>query len=325
MHGGSRSGKAGRGVYARRRILAVLLVLLLLALLVPRACQALMGSSDEAGSKGEQKANVAGTDTGIGSGAGNADSDEAGTSDTKAANTNADKAKDESSDDSSSRGAPFLDHEPGTDDASGAGDEAAPDLLALVTPPIIASGNEDLGSEDGESAGAPSPSGTGDETQAGQQPTTEPQNFSIARRVAAEQPSSGEERTPAPRSRRATPAAFEPAATPRVERLRDRRDLRPDTVVVPAAVDEAGASQTTAVPVVTQPATTLPAAATPVAIQNDTSFVPNPAVGVAANSGGNTARGAFGGAGAVGTAPAALRTGPRLASPGPAAARPAIF
>jgi hypothetical protein len=368
MHGGDRSRDAASGVYTRRRILAVLLVLLLLAILVPRACQALVGSnagtgskggqegnaagtdtdnagaSDtnaattnaDAGSKGGQEGNVAGTDTGAGSGAGNTDTDD-GANGTNAATANADKPKEASEDDS---GAPFLDARAGNDHASEAGENAAPDLLALVTPVAVIEGDEGLVSGDGEGAGAPVPSETGDETQAGQQPTTEPRNLLIARREAAEQPSPGEESALAPRSRRAAPAAFEPASTPRIERFRERRDrIRATPVVVPAAVNEAGVPQTTvepvatapvaaasvaAAPAVTEPAVTPPAIAArpvpaaPAALQNDTSFVPNFAGGVAANPGGNTI------GSAVGPAPAALPAGPRLSAPGPAAARPAL-
>jgi hypothetical protein len=366
MHGGDRSRDAASGVYTRRRILAVLLVLLLLAILVPRACQALVGSnagtgskggqegnaagtdtdnagaSDtnaattnaDAGSKGGQEGNVAGTDTGAGSGA--------GANGTNAATANADKSKEASSDDS---GAPFLDARAGNDHASEAGENAAPDLLALVTPVAVIEGDEGLASGDGEGSGAPVPSETGDETQAGQQPTTEPRNLLIARREAAEQPSPGEESALAPRSRRAAPSAFEPASTPRTARFHERRDrIRATPVVVPAAVSEAGVPQTTvepvatapvaaapvaaapvaAAPAVTEPAVTPPAVAArpvpaaPAALQNDTSFVPNLAGGVAANPGGNTV------GSAVGPAPAALPAGPRLSAPGPAAARPAL-
>jgi hypothetical protein len=360
MHGGDRSRDTASGVYTRRRILAVLLVLLLLAILVPRACQALVGSNagtgskggqagnaagtdtDDAGasdtnaattnagtgSKGGQAGNVAGTDTGAGSGA--------GANGTNAATANADKSKEASSDDS---GAPFLDARAGNDHASEGGENAAPDLLALVTPVAVIEGDEGLASGDGEGAGAPIPSETGDETQAGQQPTTEPRNLLIARREAAEQPSLGEESALAPRSRRAAPAAFELASTPRTERFHERRDrIRATPVVVPAAVNEAGVPQTTvepiatapvaAAPAVTEPAVTPPAVAArsvpaaPAALQNDTSFVPNLAGGVAANPGGNTLGNTVGSA--VGPAPAALPAGPSLSTPGPAVARPAL-
>lgn len=48
----------GRGVYLVRRILAVLVILLLLALLVPQAYQALLGPRDETGSRTQDTAEV---------------------------------------------------------------------------------------------------------------------------------------------------------------------------------------------------------------------------------------------------------------------------
>jgi hypothetical protein len=327
MHGGDRSGDTQRGVYTRRRILAVLLGLLLLALLVPRACQALMGgSNDAAGSRGKQETNAAETDAGTGGGgAGAADTNGTSASDASAANANTDQTKESSEDDS---GAPFLDDRARDDNGAEAGAEAAPDLLALLAPTTLVATEEALASGESESAGAPSPSETGDETQASQPPTTEPQNFLIARREAAEQPSSGEESTPAPPSKkRAAPAAVELASTPRTENVRERRELTPAMPVVPAAVNEAVVSQTRVEPAVVDTAATLPAAAAtpvpaaPAALQNHASFVPSPARGVAARVGGNTVGGAFGGAGAIGPAPAALPAGPRLAAPRPAALR----
>src|SRR3712207_6209719 len=50
----------GRGVYVVRRILAVLVLLLLLALLVPQAYQALLGLRDETGSGVKETADVSG-------------------------------------------------------------------------------------------------------------------------------------------------------------------------------------------------------------------------------------------------------------------------
>jgi hypothetical protein len=49
---------SGQGVYVIRRILAVLVILLLLALLVPQAYQALLGPRDEAGSGPQETADV---------------------------------------------------------------------------------------------------------------------------------------------------------------------------------------------------------------------------------------------------------------------------
>ena len=53
-------GRPGRRVYVARRIVAALVVLLLLALLVPRACQALTGSDEEPGSEAPQVTEVGG-------------------------------------------------------------------------------------------------------------------------------------------------------------------------------------------------------------------------------------------------------------------------
>src|SRR5215217_8433265 len=78
-------GPGGRGVYARRRLLAVLVVLLLLALLVPRACQALLGSNEDTGQGEGQRSGAAGKAAGAGAkedagdaGASNADTGNAG-------------------------------------------------------------------------------------------------------------------------------------------------------------------------------------------------------------------------------------------------------
>ena len=63
MQRGSRSrgeGGPGRGVYLARRMVAVLVVLVLLALLVPRACQAFTGSEEEPGSEASQVTEVGG-------------------------------------------------------------------------------------------------------------------------------------------------------------------------------------------------------------------------------------------------------------------------
>jgi hypothetical protein len=51
----------GRGVYVVRRILAVLVLLLLLALLVPQAYQALLDARDETGSGVKETADVSGS------------------------------------------------------------------------------------------------------------------------------------------------------------------------------------------------------------------------------------------------------------------------
>jgi hypothetical protein len=54
--GGSRSHDRTRRMYAVRRVLAILILLLLLALIIPRACQALTGSEEDAGPGGDRGA-----------------------------------------------------------------------------------------------------------------------------------------------------------------------------------------------------------------------------------------------------------------------------
>ena len=48
----------GRGIYIARRIAVVLIVLLLLILLVPRACEALLGTGDEQSSEAPETPDV---------------------------------------------------------------------------------------------------------------------------------------------------------------------------------------------------------------------------------------------------------------------------
>src|SRR5215207_4634329 len=148
---------AGRREYTRRRILAVLILLLLLALLAPRACQALMGSNDDAGPPGggDQQAGVAGTGAGSEDGSGGADEPNSGTDDAGTGNTDTNETDAEDPDpqepetkgDAPDRGAPFVDERPGGGDGD---EEAAPDLLALVTPlavedPTVGDGGDTTG------------------------------------------------------------------------------------------------------------------------------------------------------------------------------------
>jgi hypothetical protein len=51
--GGSRPRDRTRRAYAVRRVLAILILLLVLALIIPRACQALSGSDEDARSGGD--------------------------------------------------------------------------------------------------------------------------------------------------------------------------------------------------------------------------------------------------------------------------------
>src|SRR5215213_4761238 len=54
----------GRGIYVTRRVLAALVVLLLLVLLVPWACQNLIGSGEQPGSESSETADVDSSDEG---------------------------------------------------------------------------------------------------------------------------------------------------------------------------------------------------------------------------------------------------------------------
>src|SRR5215210_2895018 len=146
----------GRDVYVRRRILAVLVVLLLLALLVPRACQALLGSNEDTGPREHQKAGAPETATGAGG----------GTKDT---------AKTEAEDTASDRGVPFV--KESSEDTSGA---ATTDLTAMVTELTVVGGDENLAAEDaggeGRSADEITQGPAGPSLVAAQQTVVAPQN-----------------------------------------------------------------------------------------------------------------------------------------------------
>ena len=324
----ARSGTSGRSVYARRRILAILVLLLLLALLVPRACQALLGSDEDAGSRQDRQAGAAGAATEAGAEEGGAEDADAGSTD--AGNTDAEKSEDN---DPSSRGAPFVeDDEPDGEGASGTedGDEAAPDLAAMVTDLAVSDGGEGLTGGDGQSPGAdpPSPSGAGGEPPADAQPMSEIQFALAASRTPVEQPADTR-RTPSTESEPADRAA--PAAPPRAERVRDRGDLIPPTpVVAPGGPEERRGVRRTAIePVLAEPVTPAP-------IPTGRAFVGNPGGGVANNYGGNTGgvlngalafnrAGAAPRAPAVHAAPAAPLRGPGSVAAGPAAFRSSVM
>jgi hypothetical protein len=299
--GGSRT--AGRDVYVRRRILAVLVVLLLLALLAPRACQALLGSNEDTGQREEQKAGTPETATG------------SGTKDT---------AKTETKDTPSDRGAPFVKEEAGSKDTSGA---ATPDLTAMIVGPAEIGGDEALAVEDaagngsGTDQGAQGPAGPS--LAAGQQTVVEPQNAPETSRAPAQRPPSDAERAPAHRQKLFRPAT--PVATPARERIRDRGDR---VGTVPVAVEPAAVE-----PAAVEPAAVEPAA--PSAGADETAFVARDTFvgprGVATNFRGNAVGGAVNGGapfnrvvGAGNTTPAVLAGGPRrtvagfLSTPRPA-------
>src|SRR5215208_850112 len=154
-------GPGGRGVYARRRLLAVLVVLLLLALLVPRACQALLGSNEDTGQGEGQRSGAAGKAAGAGAeddagdaGTSNADTGNAdtGNADTEKSGT---QGKPSTQDDSSGRSAPFMEKGSVSEDGSGeASEEAAPDLGAMVTNLAVIDGSEGGSGEASEDQGA---------------------------------------------------------------------------------------------------------------------------------------------------------------------------
>jgi hypothetical protein len=304
-------------VYARRRILAILVVLLLLALLLPRACQALMGSDNEArGPGGEQQAAAPGTDdagagTGEGNDSGNAGTDDAGTSDAEK-NEGAGEAKDEPSD----RGVPFLDDGPDGEHGAG-GDEAAPDLLALVTPTV---GDEDASAGEEGGSGGSSP-GTGGEPPVDKEPISELQ-FALAASPAPQQAPSGEERAPTRRSGPAqtAPVAEQDAAS-RGERIRARADrLAATRVAEPAALDGSGPAHAVVESAAVESAAAESAAAESAAAESFGTVSVAPAqatVPVAVSRGPAFAPTRVSGALNGGRGPGALPAGPRLAGPGP--------
>ena len=68
MQGGPGRRRPGREVYMIRRLVAVLVILFLLILLVPRACVALLGSGEEPAPVVPEKTFVTGEDTTNGTG-----------------------------------------------------------------------------------------------------------------------------------------------------------------------------------------------------------------------------------------------------------------
>jgi hypothetical protein len=314
-------GPGGRGVYARRRLLAVVVVLLLLALLAPRACQALLGSNEDAGQGEGQKSGVAGKAAGAGAEDDAADAD---TSNADSGNAGAEKSdtqdKPGTQDDSSDRGAPFVDEGPGSEDGSGeASEEAAPDLGVMVTNLAVIDGSEDFAASEDQGAGGTAP---GSSETASEQPISELQFALAASPAPAQQPSSEPE--PAP-TRRSEPAAAapvaEPAPPPLGERIRDRAGRRASAALAaPAALDEVAARQPVVEPVAVEPVPPAPVAVEPVATAPPATVASGPAFTPTSFGG------ALNGAPAVPAARATLPAGPRLARVGPGRTPgPAIF
>jgi hypothetical protein len=334
------SGPGGGDVYARRRLLAVLAVVVLLALLVPRACQALLGSNEEAGQGEGQKSGAAGKAAGAG-----AEDDAAGDAGTGNADTgNAEKSgtqpKPGTQDDSSGRGAPFVEDKPGAGDRSGeAGEEAAPDLGVMVANLAVIDGSEEFASSEDQGAAesAPESSETGSE-----QPISEVQFALAASPAPTQQPSSEPEmQQPSPRpqpaparqpepeaaapagpapARRPEPEAAAPAGpapAPLGEQIRDRANRRVTAALAgTATLEEVGAPQTAvepvapiaAEPVAAVPAPPIPAPPTPAPVAPApaaSTFAPTPAAG------------ALNGTPTVPAAKPNLPAGPRLAAVGP--------
>jgi hypothetical protein len=276
-------GPGERDVYARRRLLAVLAVLVLLALLVPRACQALLGSNEEAGQGEGQKSGAPGKAAGAGA------KNDAGDAGTGNADTgNAEKSdKQNTQDGTSDRGAPFVEDKPGAGGRSGeAGEEAAPDLGVMVANLAVIDGSEEFASSEdrGAAESAPESSETGSE-----QPISEVQ-FALAASPAPTQQPSSEPETQQPSSepetqqssfepepapgRRPEPEAAAPAAGPAPatlgEQIRDRANRRVTAALAEtAALEEVGTPQTAVEPVApaapAAPVAAVPVAAVPVA------------------------------------------------------------
>jgi hypothetical protein len=322
------SGPGGGDVYARRRLLAVLAVVVLLALLVPRACQALLGSNEEAGQGEGQKSGAAGKAAGTGAeddagdaGTGNADTGNAEKSDTQ--------DKQSTQEGTSDRGAPFVEDKPGAGDRSGeAGEEAAPDLGVMVANLAVIDGSEEFASSEDQGAAesAPESSETGSE-----QPISEVQFALAASPAPTQQPSSQPEtQQPSPRpqpapARRPEPEAAAPAGpapAPLGEQIRDRANRRVTAALAgTATLEEVGAPQTAvepvapiaAEPVAAVPAPPIPAPPTPAPVA-PAPVAPAPAASTFAPT---PAAGALNGTPTVPAAKPNLPAGPRLAAVGP--------
>jgi hypothetical protein len=266
--GGSRTFR--RDVYVRRRILAVLVVLLLLALLVPRACQALLGSNEAAGPREHQKAGAPEAATGTGGG-------------TKGAGKTATK------DTAPERGAPFVKNQARSEDTSGA---ATTNLTAMVTETTVIGGDETLTAEDavGESSGA----GEGAQGPVGpslagaQQTVVEPQNAPAqTSRASAQRPLPEAERAPA--HRQVVSSKAKPVTHPARERTRARRDL---AAIEPVAVEPVTVEPVAVEPVAVEPVAVEPVVADTGFVAHDTSVGPRE---VASRFRGNTVGGAVNG------------------------------
>ncbi len=129
--GGSGSRGRGRRVYALRRILAALALVLLLALLVPQACQAIFGPEEDAGSRDDRGAGA--PENAAGAGAAD-DAEETTAEKSDAEKSDAEKSDAEKSDTEKSDTAEgdATDKESGADDEeSGSEEVASEDQVAV--------------------------------------------------------------------------------------------------------------------------------------------------------------------------------------------------
>jgi hypothetical protein len=328
-------GRSGREVYVRRRILAVLIVVLLLALLVPRACQAFFGSKEDTGPREERRAGAPET-------AAPEKATEAGVG----GDTDTGTGKAGTKDASSGRGAPFIKGEAGSEGASRA--EAATDLTAMIVGPAVIGGGESSAVEDAAGGGssadqtAQSPAGPSlvAGLQASRQPATGPQNAAETPRAPAERPPSDNRGAPTSQQSVGPSGTAAPVTNPPRERVRGGGD-RVATAPIAARSQFGGVQARPPEPVAIEPVPTAPVvnapvAAAPTAVPSDTTFVAGDTSvaggtgGVATNFGRNAVGGTINDAAAfnraargtpavIGARPAraALSGGPRLAAAGP--------
>src|SRR5215218_7399506 len=317
--GGSRTFR--RDVYVRRRILAVLVVLLLLALLVPRACQALLGSNEDTGPREHRKAGAPETATGAGGGT-------KGTTKTETKDTASDRGvplvkessedtsgaattgltavvteltvapetatgagggtqgttKTETKDTASDRGVPLV--KESSEDTSGA---ATTGLTAMVTELTVIGGDETFAAEDaageGPSADVTTQVPAGPSLVGARQTVVAPQNAPETSRAPAQRPPSGAEHAPAHRQVLSS-TAIPPVTTPARERIRGRRDLAAtvSVAVEPVAVEPVAVEPVAVEPVAVEPVAVEPVPADTAFVGRDTSVGPR---GVATNFRGN--------------------------------------
>lgn len=270
--GGSRSRDRARRVYAVRRVLAILILLLLLALIIPRACQAIIGSEDDGASRedrGQEKA--------------------AGAGDTEDATAEkADTADDDATDKKSGAGS-----EGTREDAEDQDDGAATDLGGVLTETLAervvepeGSGSDQNVAASGEAttdqpAQLPAGLGASDQQPASLQDAAGAQLAPVAQRAPADWHGTGSPDTAAPAEESPPEPPLSPARKPASGRMvaSDRGlvvvNPAPRPVVKPAPAPDPG-------PIDVAPAAPVAAAPVPpTPVTNDIAFA---AGGVATNS-----------------------------------------